>query len=113
MRCVVSSFALTAAFDNLQQARGAGSERSDLRLEIATTFIMTANICQYQSHYVLIEFAVSNQPDWWNTQALAIDIRGQAHRPRRSAANVCMVRAVSDIEKTVGSGQWAVGSKRG
>src|SRR5882672_5759352 len=103
---VFSRLAFTSALNDLQQARGAGFQRTNLRLKIAASFSVTANICQDQTHRVFIELTVSYQPNWRNAQAFAVNICGHAHRARGRAADEGMVLAVCDVNQ---SGQWAVG----
>ena len=67
VRCIRGRLSLAAPFDNFQQTGRAGFEGTDLRLKIAVTFIMTANVCEDQSHHVFVKLAVSDQTDWWNT----------------------------------------------
>ncbi len=43
---VFSSFRFTAPFDDLEQTRGASFQRSDLRVEVAATFDIAANVCE-------------------------------------------------------------------
>ena len=108
---ILTRFLRPPPFDNLQQTRGAGFERADLSFKICLPLFAAAYVRQDQLHHVDADFSTAHNMDRWNPHTFTVNVRGQPHRTRRGATDVGVMRAVADIEKTVGSRQWAVGRR--
>src|SRR6185436_1737268 len=72
---------------------------------------MAAHIREYQTHHVPIHLTAADQAHRWNAQTLAIKISRQPHRTGRRPTDICVVRAIGNVEKT--GGRWqAAGGRR-
>src|SRR6266702_3429594 len=103
MGSIFDCLVLSAPIDDFEQTRGAGFKRADLRLEISSAFRAASHIGENQFHDVCAHLTCADQANRRNPNTLAINVRCQSHRARSSAADVGVMRAVGDEEKTGGS----------
>src|SRR5205085_9229905 len=105
VRCIAGRLAHATPLYNLQESHRARLQRAYLRLEIRATLRLASHIRQHNPHHLFINSSGAHNSHRRNPQTLAIHIRRQSHRTWTCAANVSVMRAVSDVEE---SSQWSV-----